>query len=167
MLLNCVIVLYYCWHWYRKKRCLRICLDEYFNWETHVNQLYVILVKANAMLSKIQYFVNETSLWSIYFAFFNSHLCIYCLWIIHCFISKRMYFTGKCSTYTVKSVLTTTFLKWSPVLKAYVHYFHQIFIFSPNDSPSKTVKNAFYVIWKGLFILKIFKFLYFCPSLFF
>ena len=29
--------------------------------------------------------------------------------------------------------------------KAYVRYFHQIFIFSPN-SPSKTMKNAFYFI---------------------
>ena len=28
-------------------------------------------------------------------------------------------------------------------LKACVHYFISIFYFSPNDSPSKTVKNAF------------------------
>ena len=31
-------------------------------------------------------------------------------------------------------------------LKACVRYFHQIFIFSPNDSHSKTMKNAFYFI---------------------
>ena len=31
-------------------------------------------------------------------------------------------------------------------LKACVCYFHQIFIFSPNDSHSKTMKNAFYFI---------------------
>ena len=30
--------------------------------------------------------------------------------------------------------------------KACVSYFHQIFIFSPNDSPSKTMKNAFHFI---------------------
>ena len=30
--------------------------------------------------------------------------------------------------------------------KARARYFHQIFIFSPNDSPSKTMKNAFYFI---------------------
>ena len=30
--------------------------------------------------------------------------------------------------------------------KACVRYFYQIFIFSPNDSPSKTVKNVFYFI---------------------
>ena len=53
------------------------------------------------------------------------------------------------------------------LLKACVRYFHQIFIFSPNDSPSKTMKNAFYFIQKALFVLEIFKFLYFCPSLFF
>ena len=35
--------------------------------------------------------------------------------------------------------------EWN-ILKACVCYFHQIFIFSPNDSPSKTMKNAFYFI---------------------
>ena len=30
--------------------------------------------------------------------------------------------------------------------KACVRYFHQIFIFLPNDSTSKTIKNAFYFI---------------------
>ena len=29
------------------------------------------------------------------------------------------------------------------LVKVCVPYFHQIFIFSPNDSPSKTMKNAF------------------------
>ena len=38
----------------------------------------VKLVKANAMLSKICYFVNETALWSIYFAIFSSHLSYAC-----------------------------------------------------------------------------------------
>ena len=32
------------------------------------------------------------------------------------------------------------------VFKGCVCYFHQIFIFSSNDSPSKTMKNAFYFI---------------------
>ena len=31
-------------------------------------------------------------------------------------------------------------------VKTCVHCFHQSFIFSPNDSPSKTKKNAFYFI---------------------
>ena len=52
-------------------------------------------------------------------------------------------------------------------IKACVRYFYQIFIYSPNDSPSKTMKNAFYFIVKALFILEIFKFLYFRPLLFF
>ena len=29
--------------------------------------------------------------------------------------------------------------------KACVHYFHQIFIFLTNDSPSKTMKNAYFI----------------------
>ena len=55
----------------------------------------------------------------------------------------------------------------STLLKACVRYFHQIFIFSPTDSPLKTMKNAFYFIQKALFVLAIFNFLYFFPSLFF
>ena len=37
--------------------------------------------------------------------------------------------------------------------------FFETFIFSPNDSASKTIKNVFYFIEKALFILEIFKFL--------
>ena len=37
--------------------------------------------------------------------------------------------------------------------------FYEIFIFLPNDSPSKTMKYVFYFILKALFVLKIFKFL--------
>ena len=52
-------------------------------------------------------------------------------------------------------------------VKACDHCFHPVFIFSPIDSPSKTMNNAFYFILKALSVLKIFKFLYFWPSLFF
>ena len=52
-------------------------------------------------------------------------------------------------------------------VKACVRYFYQIFIFSPIDSPAKTMKNTFYFIKKALFVLEIIKFLYFHPSLFF
>ena len=44
-------------------------------------------------------------------------------------------------------------------IKACVCYFYQIFIFSLNDSSSKTMKNVFYFILKALFLLKIFKFM--------
>ena len=44
-------------------------------------------------------------------------------------------------------------------LKLVSAIFHQIFIFSPNDSPSKIMKNAFYFILKPLSLLKIFTFL--------
>ena len=37
--------------------------------------------------------------------------------------------------------------------------FNQIFVFPPNDSPSKTMKTVFYFIKKARFILKIFTFL--------
>ena len=36
--------------------------------------------------------------------------------------------------------------------------FYQIFIFPPNDSPSKTIKNSFYFIEQAFFVLEIFIF---------
>ena len=44
-------------------------------------------------------------------------------------------------------------------LKLVSAIFYQFFIFSPNDSPLKTMKNVFYFIKKAFFILEIFKFL--------
>ena len=44
------------------------------------------------------------------------------------------------------------------LLKLVPAIFYQFLIFSPNDSPSKTMKNVFYFIEKALFVLEIFKF---------
>ena len=44
-------------------------------------------------------------------------------------------------------------------LKLVSAIFYQIFVFPPNDSPSKTMKTVFYFIKKALFILKIFRLL--------
>ena len=51
-------------------------------------------------------------------------------------------------------------------LKLMSAIFYQIFIFSSSDRSSKTMKNVFYFILKALFVLKIFKFLYFFPFLY-
>ena len=50
--------------------------------------------------------------------------------------------------------------------KACVRYFFSNFYFSPNDSPSKTEK-CFLFRLKSIFVLEIFKFLYFRLPLFF
>ena len=50
-------------------------------------------------------------------------------------------------------------------LKLVSAIFYQFFIFSPNDSPSKTMESVFYFIKKALFLLKIFKYLEFFPFL--
>ena len=50
------------------------------------------------------------------------------------------------------------------LLKLVSAILYQIFIFSPNDNPLKTMKNVFYFIWKALFILQIFNFLWLFPS---
>ena len=44
------------------------------------------------------------------------------------------------------AVCNKQFTHKDSLLKACVCYFFQIFIFSPNDSPSKTMKNVFYFI---------------------
>ena len=36
------------------------------------------------------------------------------------------------------------------MVKTCVRYFLSIFYFSPNDSPSKTMKSVFYFVWKAL-----------------
>ena len=54
------------------------------------------------------------------------------------------------------------YIQYGLQFKICVGYFSLVFyIFSLNDSHSKTVKNIFCFIWKTLFILKIFKFLQF------
>ena len=54
-----------------------------------------------------------------------------------------------------------------PLFKGCVCYFLRKLYFSPDGSPSKTMKDVFYLIYKDPFILKIFKCLYFNLSLFF
>ena len=74
-------------------------------------------------------------------------------------ISSDLYSCNTCSKYLYTSfiislqqfsLLLNLFLQknvvFSMIFKACVRYYHQIFIFPPNDSPSKTMKNAFYFI---------------------
>ena len=68
-------------------------------------------------------------------------------------------------TQTLKSENLKSFEDYDVYLKLVSTIFYQIFIFSPNDSPSKTIKNVFYFIKKAPFVLEIFKFLYFFPFL--
>ena len=59
-------------------RYLCIYLDEYLNWYPHINHLNKKLVKANAMLCKLQHFVNVATTKSIYYAIVHSHLSYVC-----------------------------------------------------------------------------------------
>ena len=63
-----------------------------------------------------------------------------------------------CQGFYSKLPLSQGFLKLVSAI------FYQIFIFSPNDSPL-TMKYVFYFIWNALFVLEIFKFLWFFPFL--
>ena len=54
---------------------------------------------------------------------------------------------------------------WWKIKKLVSTLFYQIFIFSPNDSPLKTIQNVFYSVEKACFVLEIFNFLWFLPFL--
>ena len=53
---------------------LGIKIDQYLNWQDHINSIAIKLNKANAMLYKVGQFVNQRTLISIYHAIFDSHL---------------------------------------------------------------------------------------------
>ena len=53
---------------------LGIKIDQYLNWQDHINNIANKLTKANAMLIKVRQFVNQRTLISIYHAIFDSHL---------------------------------------------------------------------------------------------
>ena len=59
--------------------------------------------------------------------------------------------------------MSNTVISISPIypFKACVHY---CLFFLLNDSPSNTMKNAFYFIQKALFVADLFKCLYLFPS---
>ena len=65
-------------------------------------------------------------------------------------------------SYFFRTILDDCFSKAAAmifILKLVSAIFYEIFIFSPNDSPSNTIKNVFYFIEKALFVLEILKFL--------
>ena len=53
---------------------LGIKIDQYLNWQDHINNIAIKLNKVNAMLYKVRQFVNQRTLISIYHAIFDSHL---------------------------------------------------------------------------------------------
>ena len=71
--------------------------------------------------------------------------------------------------YTVNYLQKTSICMIYYIFSACVRYFLSNFYFSPNDNPSKTMKNVFYFIKKALFVLNIFskKFCIFVFSSFF
>ena len=60
-----------------------------------------------------------------------------------------------------KDVYITTYISLHINLKLMYATFCQFFIFSPNDSPSKTTENVLYFNQKALFVLEMFNFLIF------
>ena len=53
---------------------LDVKIDQYLTWQHHVNDLFVKLNRANALLFKMRKFVDDKIFRSIYFAIFESNL---------------------------------------------------------------------------------------------
>ena len=66
---------------FKSSNCVRhsdIYLNEYLNWSLQNNHLSQKLVKANAMLCKLQHFVSVATIKSIHYVIFNFHLSYVC-----------------------------------------------------------------------------------------
>ena len=58
---------------------LGVKIDTNLTWQHHVNDLFIKLNRANALLFKIRTYVSPKTIRSIYFAIFDSHLSYCCL----------------------------------------------------------------------------------------
>ena len=58
---------------------LGISLDKYLDWSPHINRLSHKLVKVNAMICKLRYYVHETTIKLIYYVICPSFICLYCM----------------------------------------------------------------------------------------
>ena len=76
-------------------------------------------------------------------------------WVLS--VCHKNYFKDWCLMNSQPTFLFLTYVN----LKFVSTIFYQFFIFSPNDSPLKTMKNVCYFIWKALSVLKRFDFLWF------
>ena len=59
-------------------------------------------------------------------------------------------------TFQVHYTILLIAFEFAFILIASVRYFFTNFYFSPNDSPSETMKDVFYFIWKTLFVFPSF-----------
>ena len=53
---------------------LGILLDEHLTWKTQINSLSLKLSRANGILSKLQHFLPPSTLTTVYYALFHSHI---------------------------------------------------------------------------------------------
>ena len=70
---------------------LGVKMDTNLSWQYHVNDLFIKLNRANALLFKMRKRVSLKTLKSIYFAIFDSYLSYCCLaWAQNCSTIQRI-----------------------------------------------------------------------------
>ena len=114
-------------------------------------QLHCV-VNSSIDLERLVDYVLYTLFYTVILLLFVYSLVLQTMWEALCKGISRFKFINK-----FKQIFISCANKNN--LKLVSAIFYQIFIFSSNDSPSKTMKNVFYFIEKALFVLKIFKLL--------
>ena len=70
---------------------LGVKIDTNLSWQYHVNDIFIKLSRANALLFKMRKYVTLKILRSIYFAIFDSYLSYCCLvWAQNCSTIQRI-----------------------------------------------------------------------------
>ena len=77
-------------------RYLGIQIDKRLTWKQEINHVALKLYEANAMLSQLRHVLDITTLWPVYYAIFESHLCYASLvWAQHTNSVKRFHLFQK------------------------------------------------------------------------
>ena len=101
---------------------LGVEIDTNLSWQHHVNDLFVKLDRANALLFKLRKYVSCKILRSIYFAIFDSYLSYcYLVWAQNCRTIQRIVILQKNSiriiNFQLRNSHTSHLFKQSSILK--------------------------------------------------
>ena len=114
---------------------LGLLIDENLKWPYQLDELSSKLVRANSMLAKLRYYVDKSTLLSIYYALFQSHLNYGCLvWGQNTNCLKRL------ATLQKKAIRLMTFSKFNSHTN---QLFHDLHILKLNDLIS--IENCLFV----------------------
>ena len=104
-------------------RYLGIQIDKRLTWKQEINHVALKLYEANAMLSQLRHVLDITTLWPVYYAIFESHLCYASLvWAQNTNSVKRLHLLQKKSLrmfFQSRNSHTGPLFKMSNILRSF------------------------------------------------